>query len=158
MTCFNFSKNLLLSFILLFLALLVIIKQVRNNFLDGTIFCLICKCTKKSKLYIHLMFPVFFLKAQAGLWNLLPETDTKTDSQHAVNYVLNFAEKWKNTENPEECSNFSLLISFEHNAYLQNNRLSFTILYFLQCLFIVFLISRYLGLVAVHHFKISWLG
>ena len=54
-------------------------------YLDGTIFYLICKCAKKSKLYEHLMFSVFFLKTQAGLWNLFPKIDTKIDSQHAVN-------------------------------------------------------------------------
>ena len=40
-----------------------------------------------------LMFSVFLLKTQAGLWNLCPETYSKIDSQHAVSYVLDFAEK-----------------------------------------------------------------
>ena len=40
-----------------------------------------------------LMFSVFLLKTQAGLGNLCPETYSKIDSQHAVNYVLDFAEK-----------------------------------------------------------------
>ena len=72
--CFNFSRNWLLSFRLLFLALLVIIKQVylfiyflkskcpifHFVYLDGTIFLLIWKCAKKSKIYINLCFQFFF--------------------------------------------------------------------------------------------------
>ena len=72
--CFNFSRNLLLSFCLLFLALLVIIKQMylfaflffiflkskcpifHFVYLDGTIFHLIWKSAKKSKIYIHWCF------------------------------------------------------------------------------------------------------
>ena len=58
-----------------------------NNFPSDLQMC------KEVQNLLTLMFSVFLLKTQTGLWKLCPETDLKIDSQYAVSWVLDFAEK-----------------------------------------------------------------
>ena len=131
---FCFSRNLFPPFLLLFLALLVIIKLSLLSlsfiflkskcpifhfvYLDRTIFHLICKCAKKSKIYINYVFSFSSKNPRRTLEPL--STDWHKNRQPTC-YQLGARLCWKmkNIQNSKVNSNFSLLISFGHNASLQ---------------------------------------
>ena len=128
--CFNFSRNLLLPFLLLFLALLVIIKQVHLFFWNLNVqsftlfiwmeqFSIWSENVQRSPKFTYIDVFSFSSKNTSRTLEPLSRDSHKNWQPTCRQWGARLSWKVKNTQNAEISCNFSLLISFEHNASLQ---------------------------------------
>ena len=128
--CFKFSRNLLLSFILLFLALLVIIKQVHLFFWNLNVqsftlfmwmeqFSIWSANVQRSPNFAYIDVFSFPSKNPSKTLEPLSRDWHKNWQPPCCHLGTRLCWKVKNIQNSEVSSNFSLLISFEHNASLK---------------------------------------
>ena len=128
--CFNFSRNLLLSFILLFLALLVIIKQVHLFFWNLNVqfftlfiwmeqFSIWSANMQRSPNFTYIDVFSFSSKNPSRTLEPLSRDWHKNWQPTCCKLGARICWKVKSTQNSEVSSSFSVLISFEHDASLQ---------------------------------------
>ena len=160
--CFSFSRNLLLSFLLLFLALLVIIKQVHLFFWNLNVksftlfiwmeqFSIWSENVQRSPKFTFIDVFTFSFKNPSTTLEPLSRDWHKNWQPACCQLGARLCWKVSITQNSEVSSKFFLLISFEHNAsYKQSVNTHYSTAFTVS--FYCFLLSRYLGLIAAHHF------